>query len=110
RGGSAPRRPPPLQPHANLGVLLDAQFMSVLARLVVFRAAEDQLLERDALRRDEMEVLLLLDGTGRDHRLSAPWGSPARRAPQMAGRLLADRLGQIAVEGAEPADFLVPRR
>src|SRR4030095_15322195 len=57
-------------------VLLDAQFMSVLARLVVLRATEDHLLERDALRRDEMEVLLLLDGTGRDHGPSAPDNSP----------------------------------
>jgi hypothetical protein len=36
-------------------VLLDAQFMSMLAQLVVLRAAEDHLLERDALRRDEMD-------------------------------------------------------
>src|SRR5262245_55922327 len=50
--------------------------MSVLARLVVFRAAEDQLFERDALRRDEMEVLLLLDGTGRDHSESTPDNGP----------------------------------
>src|SRR4029450_10413214 len=57
-------------------MLLDAQFMRVLARLVVLRAAEDHLLERDALRRDEMEVLLLLDGTGRDHGLSTPDNSP----------------------------------
>lgn len=48
-------------------VLLDAQFMCVLARLIVLRAAKDQLLERDALRLDNMKVLLFLDGTGRDH-------------------------------------------
>src|SRR5262245_4462964 len=57
-------------------VLLDAQLMSVLARLVVFRPAEDQLFERDALRRDEMEVLLLPDGTGRDHSESTPDNGP----------------------------------
>src|SRR5262245_36501598 len=57
-------------------VLLDAHLMSVLARLVVLRAGENQLLERDALRGDEMEVLLFLDGTGRDHGVSAPDDSP----------------------------------
>src|SRR5262245_41254675 len=50
--------------------------MHVLARLVVLRPADDQLLERDALRRDQMEVLVLLDGTRRDHGLSTPDDGP----------------------------------
>src|SRR5437660_4505095 len=50
--------------------------MRMLALLVVLRAAEDQLLERGALPLDDMEVLLLLDGTGRDHGLRTPDNSP----------------------------------
>src|SRR5262245_56399303 len=50
--------------------------MSVLALLVILRAAEDQILERGALRRDEMKVLLLCLVTGRDHCHGAPENSP----------------------------------
>src|SRR5947209_6227814 len=50
--------------------------MCMLALLVVLRAAEDQLLERGTLPRDVMEVLLLLDVTGRDHGLRTPGNNP----------------------------------
>src|SRR2546430_13826368 len=87
----------------------------MLALLVVLRAAEDQLLERGALPRDDVEVLLLLDVTGRDYGLRTPDNNPhdglladvghlKTRRKRVAVRRLLLRLERLACHPPDPHD------
>jgi hypothetical protein len=52
--------------------LLDADQVRVFARLVVLGAAQDQSFQHHVGSLNDMEVLILLHGTGRDHGLGTP--------------------------------------
>jgi Family of unknown function (DUF6067) len=72
-------------------VLLDAHLVYVPACLVALRAAEDQLLQRRVWHPNEMEVLILPSGTGRDHGLRPSGNISHDRRRVDAGHVEADR-------------------